>query len=208
MAKTTPASPRRGKTLANSAKKSSPKNAKPGARKRYVAFLRSINIGGRTLPMPALAAMFTKAGCTEVKTYIQSGNVVFTKDTPLGDLAATVERAIKKLTGFESPVVIRSAQELSALLKDAPFVHPGGEKPALYAFFLTTTPAAAKVAALAPNRSPGEQFAVRGNNVYLLCPNGVGVSKLTNAYFDSKLGTTSTGRNFRTIRKMLEMCDE
>ena len=200
MAKKTPAKKTPAKT-----EKTPSKSAK---RKRYVAFLRSINIGGRTLPMKDLAAMFTKAGCTEVKTYIQSGNVVFTKDTPLGDLAATVERAIKKLTGFESPVVIRSADELSALLKNAPFADPAGEKPALHALFLTSTPSAAKVAALDPNRSPGDQFAVRGNDVYLLCPNGYGVSKLTNAYFDSKLGTTSTGRNFRTIRKMLEMCDE
>jgi uncharacterized protein (DUF1697 family) len=189
------------------AMKSMPKSGK-AVRKRYVALLRSINIGGRTLPMKALADMFVKAGCTEVKTYIQSGNVVFTKDTPIGNLCETIERAIKKLTGFDSPVVVRSARELSAILRSAPFADPGGEKPALHALFLTSTPSAAKVAALDPNRSPGDQFAVRGNNVYLLCPNGYGVSKLTNAYFDSKLGTTSTGRNFRTIRKLLDMCEE
>jgi uncharacterized protein (DUF1697 family) len=173
-----------------------------------VAFLRAINIGGRTLPMPALAKMFERAGCTEVKTYIQSGNVVFTKDGPLGNLGATVESAIKKLTGFESPVIVRSRDELAAVLKSAPFADPSGEKPALHAMFLSSTPTAARIAALDANRSPGDRFAVHGQDIYLFCPNGVGVSKLTTTYFDSKLQTTSTGRNFRTIQRLLEMCDE
>lgn len=196
------------KSKATPLPKTSAKAKAPKARKRYVAFLRAINIGGRTLPMPALAKMFEQAGCTEVKTYIQSGNVVFTKDGPLGNLGATVESAIKKLTGFESPVIVRSRDELAAALKNAPFADPGGEKPALHAMFLSSTPTAARIAALDANRSPGDRFAVHGQHIFLFCPNGVGVSKLTTAYFDSKLQITSTARNFRTIKRLLEMCDE
>jgi uncharacterized protein (DUF1697 family) len=208
------------------AKKTTPKRPKERAGKRYVALLRAINVGGRTLPMKDLAAMFVKAGCTEVKTYIQSGNVVFTtipesprrgttlgsprrgKDAAIGDLGETIERAILKRTGFESPVIVRSAEELAAILKNAPYADPGSEKPALHLLFLSSTPSAARVAALDADRSPGDRFTVRGKDVYLLCPNGVGVSKLTTGYFDTKLDTISTGRNFRTIRKLLEMCGQ
>lgn len=158
--------------------------------------------------MPVLAGLFEKAGCTAVKTYIQSGNVVFTKAGSIDGVAEAVERAIVRAAGFESPVVIRSEAELRSLLEEAPFADPGGKKPALHALFLKHEPAAEAVQALDPGRSPGDRFEVRGSHVYLLCPNGLAETKLTNAYFDGKLRTTSTGRNFRTIQRMLEMCGE
>jgi len=200
----------RGMKVAKNAPKRGGETARKPAGKagiRYAALLRSINIGGRTLPMPELAAIFTAAGCTAVKTYIQSGNVVFTKAGAVDDLAATVERAIEKHAGFSAPVILRSQDELRALLADAPFADPKSEKPALYVMFLATAPTKAQIAALDPNRSPGHEFRVHGKHIYLLCPDGFGTSKLTNAYFDAKLATTSTNRNFRTIRKLLEMCE-
>ena len=74
-------------------------------------------------------------------------------------------------------------------------------------FFLADLPDRAHVEALDPNRSPGDEFAVMGREIFLHCPNGVARSKLTNSYFDSRLSTTSTGRNWRTVRKLLDMVD-
>ncbi len=173
---------------------------------RYAAFLRGINIGGRTIPMPELSAMFTAAGATDVATYIQSGNVVFTKSGSLGDLAAKVERAIEKRTGFSAPVIVRSEDELRSLLERAPFADPKGAKPALHVVLLAHEPTKAQIGKLDANRSPGDEFRVVGKDVYLLCPDGYGKSKLTNAYFDQRLETTSTVRNFRTIQTMIDMC--
>ena len=70
---------------------------------------------------------------------------------------------------------------------------------------MPVAPSAAKVAALDPNRSPGDQYLVRGREIYLCCPNGMGKTKLTNDYFESRLGTPSTARNWRTVLTLLEM---
>ena len=71
--------------------------------------------------------------------------------------------------------------------------------------FLEATPDPANVDALDPDRSPGDEFAVLGREVYLHCPNGMARTKLTNAYFDSRLATTSTMRNWKTVLKLLEL---
>jgi uncharacterized protein (DUF1697 family) len=74
--------------------------------------------------------------------------------------------------------------------------------------FLRDLPGGKECAALDPERSPPDAFVVRGREIYLFCPNGVAITKLTNAYFDSKLGTMSTGRNWRTVLKLALMCGD
>jgi uncharacterized protein (DUF1697 family) len=74
--------------------------------------------------------------------------------------------------------------------------------------FLADAPAARLVAALDPGRSPPDVFVVKKREIYLSCPNGAGKTKLTNAWFDAKLETTSTARNWRTVLKLVAMCDE
>ena len=181
--------------------------ARQAAGGRSVALLRGINVGGKHLvPMRDLAAVFEAAGCTAVETYIQSGNVVFTPPargakTIAGELGA----AIAARFGFEVPVVVRTAGELSAVVRDNPFLRPSGETQDLHVLFLADAPAAARVSALDPARSPPDEFAVRGREIYLRCPAGVGHTRLTNTYFDSKLATSSTGRNWRTVLKLLSL---
>jgi uncharacterized protein (DUF1697 family) len=77
----------------------------------------------------------------------------------------------------------------------------------LHVAFLAATPGPSKIAALDPNRSPPDEFAVHGREIYLRLPNGVARTKLTNAHFDSKLGTTSTLRNWRTVVKLVDLID-
>jgi uncharacterized protein (DUF1697 family) len=174
----------------------------------HVAFLRGINVGGRNrLPMKDLAALFTAAGCGDVRTYIQSGNVVFTAAAALAKkLPAAIEAAIRKRAGIQVPLVIRSPDELRAVAGGNPLLKAGAPPEMLHVGFLVDAPTAAQVAVLDPKRSPPDEFVVRGREVYFRFPNGLGRSKLTSAYFDSKLGTTITVRNWRTVQALLELC--
>jgi uncharacterized protein (DUF1697 family) len=180
----------------------------PGAKTGvYVALMRGINVGGKNrVPMKDLAAMFAGAGCADVVTYIQSGNVVFrATDACAARVPAAVAKAIADRFTFRSPVVMRSAAELRSVARGNPFLKTGADVDALHVLFLADRPSAAHVAELNPHRSPPDVFQVRGREVYFRCPNGVGRSKLTNAYFDSKLATTSTLRNWRTVLKLVEL---
>ncbi|HLW76754.1 MAG TPA: DUF1697 domain-containing protein [Bryobacteraceae bacterium] len=174
---------------------------------KYVALLRGVNVGGKnSLPMKELASMFDKAGCAEVRTYIQSGNVVFAAPAPLiKTLAAKIAGQIEKRFGFRSPVVLRSLDQLRLAIRDNPFVKPDVDPKALHIYFLADEPGPQAIATLDPNRSSPDAFLVRGCHIYLHMPNGMGRTKLTNAYFDSKLSTVSTARNWSTVHKLLEM---
>ena len=173
----------------------------------HVALLRGINLGGRNrLPMQDLAAMFTDAGCGSATTYIQSGNVVFEGSPALArGIPALIEKAIENRWGYRVPVVTRTGGELHKIVRGNPFLRAGAEAGTLHVAFLSDSPAAARVKTLDPDRSPPDAFAVRGREIYLHCPNGYGRTKLTNGYFDSKLATTSTVRNWRTVVKLLEL---
>jgi uncharacterized protein (DUF1697 family) len=181
--------------------------ARGNANGTYVALLRGINVGGKNkLPMRELALIFVEAGCSDVATYIQSGNVVFkTAARTYEKLAATVEKQIAERHDLHVPVVLRSAAELGAVARKNPFIARGVDEKALHVMFLADAPSAQQIAALDPRRSPPDEFEVRGRDIYVSCPNGVGRSKLTNAWFDSKLDTTSTGRNWRTVLTLVEM---
>ena len=158
--------------------------------------------------MKSLSALFTDAGCTDVRTYIQSGNVVFAGTPSLASrIPVVIEKAISAQFGLRVPVVTRSAAELRKVVKRNPYLPGASDTSMLHVAFLAAKPTPSKVAALDPNRSPPDEFAVHGREIYLRLPNGVGRTKLTNAHFDSKLGTTSTLRNWRTVVKLVELTD-
>jgi uncharacterized protein (DUF1697 family) len=170
----------------------------------HLALMRGINVGGKNmLPMRDLAGMFEDAGCANVRTFIQSGNVIFTATASVSKgLAGVAASKIEERFGYNVPVVLRTAQQLRDVVSNNPF--PGAEE-ILHVMFLADRPSPAKIAALDPNRSAPDSFIVRGQEVYLQLPNRVAASKLTNAWFDSQLGTVSTLRNWRTVTKLLEM---
>ncbi|MCY3912621.1 MAG: DUF1697 domain-containing protein [Chloroflexi bacterium] len=173
----------------------------------YIALLRAINVGGtKKLLMADLRAMFEAAGCTEVRTYIQSGNVVFRADPALAErIPELIEGEIAASKGFQVPVVTRSAAEWSAVVSGNPFLAAGADPAQLHVGFLAEEPGTARIAELDPNRSPQDALEVRGREVYLHFPNGTARSKLTVDYFDRTLGTTITIRNWRTVGKLLAM---
>ena len=172
-----------------------------------VALLRGINVGGKNrLPMKELAALFVDAGCEDVRTYIQSGNVVFRVGPAAGeDIASVISASILDHFGYQIPVITRTARAFQEIVRANPFLEAGAEADKLHVMFLAELPDSANVEALDPHRSQGDEFAVMGREIYLHCPNGVARSKLTNSYFDSRLSTTSTTRNWRTTLKLLEL---
>ncbi len=155
--------------------------------------------------MADLARIFHALGCEPVRTYIQSGNVIFGAPASLvARLPALVARALAEGHGLQSPVVLRSAAELRAAVDGNPF--PGAE--GVHLAFLADRPGAAAVRRLDPKRSPGDRFAVRGRDIYLHLPNGAARTRLTNDYLDRALSTVSTVRNWNTVEKLLALATE
>ena len=179
----------------------------PGSFETFVAMFRGINVGGKhMLPMKDLVAMFRRAGCPDARAYIHSGNIVFRARPPVAaQIPALVEKAIAAQHGFSARAVLRTAAELELVTTNNPLLGAHTDSGTLHVAFLAELPSPALVAALDPNRSPPDEFAARGREIYLRCPNGIARTKLTNQYFDAALSTTSTVRNWRTVIKLLEL---
>jgi uncharacterized protein (DUF1697 family) len=173
----------------------------------HIALLRGINLGAKNkVPMKDLVGLFEDAGCEDVSTYIQSGNVLFAaKAATVKTLPAVMSKAIAKRFGFEIPVILRSVKEWETVIEKNPFVRAKAPPESLHVAFLKDSPLKTAVAALDPERSPPDTFEVVGANVYLCCPNGFGRTKLSNAWFDSKLKTVSTIRNWRTVLTLRDL---
>jgi uncharacterized protein (DUF1697 family) len=172
-----------------------------------VALMRGLNVGGANrMPMTDLSQIFVEAGCTEVRTYIQSGNVIFkSSQSKLEKLPAVIAKGIADRFGFKVPVVLRTVEQLGETIQNNPFLKVGAEEPLLHVYFLAGVPDARAINSLDPKRSSPDAFFVRGRDIYLQMPNGMARTKLTNAYFDSKLATISTARNWRTVLKLFEL---
>ena len=175
----------------------------------HLALLRGINLGNvNKLPMKDLQELFAETGCENVRTYIQSGNVVFEATVAVAkELPDSIAALIKERFGIRPPVIVRTAKELAAVVAGNPFLKAGAPEKELHVMFLAEAPSVSRIKTLDPARSPGDEFAVHGKDVYLRLPNGVGRSKLTNAYVDAKLGTVSTVRNWRTVTTLLAMME-
>lgn len=174
---------------------------------KYVALLRGINVGGKNmLPMKELAGLFVAAGCGEVATYIQSGNVVFCADDKVvGRLQNAIMQQVELQFGLKVPVVLRTASEMQAAIRGNPFLKTGAAEEMLHVSFLADRPGPDLVVGLDAMRSAPDEFAVIGREIYMKLVTGAAKTKLTNAYFDSKLKTVSTMRNWRTVLKLAEM---
>jgi uncharacterized protein (DUF1697 family) len=174
---------------------------------KHVALLRGINVGGKNmLPMKELVGMFVAAGCGDVTTYIQSGNVVFSANAKVvAGLGSVIAARVEERFRLRVPVVLRTAAEMEKVIRGNPFLLDGADGETLHVCFLADLPDADKVAGLDAGRSAPDEFAAVGREIYMRLVKGVSGTKLTNAYFDSKLKTVSTMRNWRTVLKLAEM---
>jgi uncharacterized protein (DUF1697 family) len=176
----------------------------------YLALLRGINLGPKNkIPMPDLAEVFTKAGCKKVRTYIQSGNVIFEATPELSiRLPDLIAKEIQRRFGHKVPVMLRTTGEMREVLRENPFFKEGAAEEILHVMFLADLPKPGAAKSLDPDRSPPNRFMVRGKEIYLLFPAGFARTKLTSSYFDSKLGTIGTVRNWRTVTKLLDLMEQ
>lgn len=174
----------------------------------YIALLRGINVGGNNkLPMAELRTLLATLGCQDVKTYIQSGNAVFAAPAS-DDLATRISAAISERFGLTVPVILRTRDELAQVPTCNPFPTEGDADPSkLLVTFLDQAPDPAVAAALHGHRSPHEAVDVVGREVYIWCPNGISEVKLKSREFKQVM-TSGTGRNLRTVQKLLEMAAE
>ena len=170
----------------------------------YVALLRGINLGARNkISMAALRELFEELGARNVRTYVQSGNVVFESARSARDLRERIEQAIDRELGLDVRVLLRSARHLVDVVRNNPFsTHDGAS---LHVTFLEKRPKQSRVHELDPKQFLPDEFRVVGAEVYLHCPNGYGRSKLSNAFFESRLDVAATTRNWRTVTALAEL---
>jgi uncharacterized protein (DUF1697 family) len=162
----------------------------------YAALLRGINVGGVKLVMTDLARLCAGEGFACVKTYIASGNVVFTSTKKEAAVRDAVERALAKHMSRPIPVLVRTADELEATVAANPFPGIAGNR--LLVFFLPDVPPKNVLAGvISPD---GEELAIRGRELFVHYPNGMGQSKLK-----VPLWNVGTSRNFNTVQKLAAM---
>lgn len=170
----------------------------------YVALLRGVNVGGKNkVPMAELRAMFEALGHGEVRTFIQSGNVVFTARRAV--TPTSLESAIAKELGLTTTVVLRTPVELAKVVKVNPF--RSADPSTLHVGFMVKEPPAAAVAKLDGEPFEPDEFAVRGREIYFHLPNGMGRTKLP-GYLDRRLKIPTTVRNWKTVNKLIELAGE
>lgn len=167
----------------------------------HVALLRGVNVGGKhRLAMKDLVRVCEGLGCLDVRTHLQSGNVVYRASAALaGRMQTALREALAAQLGLDVPVITRDARGLRAVVEGSPFIARGLDPATVHVMFLADVPEAPLVAALDPNRSPGAAFVVDAADVHLHLPDGVARTRLTNAWFDARLRTTSTVRNWNTV---------
>lgn len=176
----------------------------------YIALLRGINVGGNNkLLMKDLTVLFEKAGCKKVVTYIQSGNVVFEADDKTAKtIAETMNKAVLKAFKIDVPFVIRDLGSFKKAVKASPYSSKKVDPKLVHVGFLKDKPSADKVADLEPGKFAPDEFQLIGQELHYLFPKGVGKSKMTSQYFDSRLKTIVTLRNWNTVLELLRMAEE
>jgi uncharacterized protein (DUF1697 family) len=179
------------------------------AKEILICFLRGINVSGKNMiKMNDLTALFKKLGFSDVSTYLQSGNVVFRSDKSLSEKNThdKIKKGIANEFGMDVPVLIKSGEELSEILRRNPFMEEKGiEADKLHVTMLDSVPGKDKTDLLFKSDFSPERFAVSGKDIFLYCPDRYGRAKLNNNFLEKKLGVTATTRNWRTITNLIEM---
>lgn len=171
----------------------------------FIAFLRGINVGGqKKIKMAELKICLEDSGFQQVVTYIQSGNIVVQSNMDPIKVRSAIENAIRKVFGFEVPVLVTTADEIESILNKNPYLGIAEEKQ-LYFVLPYNTPKKAFVSNLDPQDYPHEEFHITDNCVYLNCKIGAGKAKLSNTIVERKLQLTATTRNLRTMQKMVQL---
>lgn len=176
----------------------------------YAALLRGINVSGhKKVPMAELRVLLTELGHRDIRTYLQSGNAVFTTDADDSEesLTAALERAIEERFGFAVDCLVRSHAYLKAVADACPFPAAELEPKQLHVTYFSQPVGPERLASIDPAAYLPEEFRLGDRALYLYAPNGLGRSKLAEALARPALlkGVTATTRNWNTVAKLVEM---
>ena len=172
----------------------------------YVAMLRGINVGGNSLKMDWLRDACEGIGLQDVRTYVQSGNIVFSSRATASKLAEMLKAVIDKQTRLPVAVVVRSAAEMAKIVAGNPFLKQKGiDTTKLHVTFLgaaVSKPSLDKLDALAGTR---DEYRLVKQEIYLHCPINYGETKLSNKAIEKVLSLAATTRNWKTVTTLHEM---
>jgi uncharacterized protein (DUF1697 family) len=176
--------------------------------KRQIALLRGINLGShKRVGMGPLRDLLNGLGYEDVRTHLQSGNVVLGATVTGEQLGRELEQAIAAEFGVEIDVIVRTRDELAKVVARDPLGKVADNPSRYLVSFLSAKPDPKLVRELEKLKVASEQFVVVGRELYAWHPGGVGVSKLSKAFADGKLGVTATARNWNTVTKLLELAN-
>jgi uncharacterized protein (DUF1697 family) len=176
---------------------------------RQIILLRGVNLGAhRRVAMPALRERLTEVGLHDVRTYLQSGNIVLDSDESPMQLARLCERQIADGFGFDAEVIVRTRRELATVVKRNPLGEVASNPKRYQVSFLSAELDAQTVAALGEAAIASERFVAIGRELYAWHPDGVARSKLWNKLAGQGLGVTATARNWTTVTHLLAMAEE
>jgi uncharacterized protein (DUF1697 family) len=174
----------------------------------FVSLFRGINVGGhQSIRMDALKELHESLGLQEVESYIQSGNVVFTSDdADVTQLTKHIEDGFAQKFGFQVNVMVRTAAEFSAIIANNPFQNqPLKESKWVVVMFLANHPVSTALEDIQKTYTGPEELYINGQEVYIYYPEGIGRSKLSNAFIEKKLKAMGTARNWNTILRLQKM---
>jgi uncharacterized protein (DUF1697 family) len=172
----------------------------------YVALLRGINVGAhKRVAMADLRALLAGLGYGAVQTLLQSGNAVFTADDPPERVTGDLEQKIAAELGVETKIVVRTGEELAAVVERNPLGDIADDPKRYQVSFLSAQPQPEVARELAALDFAPERFAISGREIYAWHPDGIHSSKLAKQLSDRRLGVTATARNWNTVVKLLAM---
>lgn len=175
---------------------------------KYIALLRGINVGGhKKIIMADLKMHFEKIGFLEVKSYIQSGNVIFqSEELDTKKLEHLIESALEKAYGFLVAVIVLTRSKLEKIRSDNPFKPlEGNDVSKLYYVFLKVAPQRKLVELFNATKFKNERYFIGKDYIFLNCLCGMGKAKLNTNLFEQKLKIIATARNHKTVLKLLEL---
>ena len=174
----------------------------------YIALLRGINVGGhKKVPMVQLRELLSNSGLLNVKTYIQSGNVIFQSiNEDSKELEKTIQNSILDHFGFKVPVLVRTRTELLTIFNNCPFSDE--QKSESYFVMLSDVPDEMLVNEASQKTYPDDDYVILNDCIYLFCAKGYGRAKFNLNYFEKKLNIHATARNYKTMVKLLALSEE
>lgn len=174
----------------------------------YISLLRGINVSGqKKIRMADLRNLYETLGLINVQSYLQSGNVVFDSDEKeIGKLKDAIEAQIESTYGFSVPVLIRTGDDFKRVIQEHPFAQE--EAIRVLVTFLYEPPDQSNLEELNQYEDKVDQFSIGEQEIFLFCPGGYGRTKLSNNFFEKKLGVAATTRNWKSVNALYEMASE